>query len=176
MTRDELIHMLIANHNLCTEFICCLQDEQFMYTKNGKWSAGQQLAHLILCLKPISQALSSPAFIQEKFGVINRPSMSYDQVIIFYKEGLQMGGKAPDKFLPAITETSQRQTLRHELSETLSMIQAQLHNYSDDELDSLALPHPFLGLLSIRELLYLMSYHPLHHLDQVKANVNGAIN
>ena len=147
-----------------------------MYSQNGKWSAGQQLEHLILCLKPISQALSSPAFIHEKFGVINRQSMSYDQVITFYKEGLQKGGKAPGKFLPAITETSQRQALKHELSETLSRIQAQLHTYSDNELDSLALPHPFLGLLSIRELLYLMSYHPLHHLDQVKANVNSAVN
>lgn len=101
--------------------------------------------------------------------------MSYNEVIAFYRQGLQNGGKAPEKFLPAVVGANQRITLQRELSEVLSTIQFQLHYYSDSELDTLALPHPFLGLLSLRELLYLMSYHPLHHLEQVRANLVDGI-
>lgn len=172
MTTAQLVKALVANHNSSAAFICSLPDVQFVYKYDTKWSAGQQLAHLILCLKPISQALSSAAFIKEKFGTINRAAMDYDQVIAFYKTGLQNGGKAPDKFLPPPVEIGQREVLQQELTEILLTISSQLNNYSETELDSLALPHPFLGLLSIRELFYLMSYHPVHHLEQVKKNLN----
>ena len=172
MTTDKLIEIFIANHNACSRFIGALPDEQFVYSANGKWSAGQQLAHLILCLKPISQALNSADFIREKFGTTDRASMDYDQLIAYYKEGLRNGGKAPDKFLPPPVDVSQRKMLELELSELLSTIERQLKGYSNADLDSLVLPHPFLGLLTIRELFYLMSYHPLHHLEQVKANIN----
>jgi hypothetical protein len=173
MTTDQLIQRFIDNHNNSAAFICSLPDEHFTYRHDTKWSAGQQLAHLVLCLKPISQALSSAAFIKEKFGTIDRAAMDYDEVIAFYNIGLQNGGKAPEKFLPSPVEVHQREALQQELTEILSTIESQLNSYSDVELDSLALPHPFLGLLSIRELFYLMSYHPLHHLEQVRKNIDS---
>lgn len=175
MTKDQLIDVLIANHNHCAAIICSLPDEHFKYKHNGKWDAGQQLAHLILCLKPISQALSSPEVIRKRFGTLNRIGMDYHQLIAFYKTGLSNGGKAPERFLPPAIDVDHKDELRGELEALLSAIQAQLGGYSEDDLDLLALPHPFLGLLSIRELFYLMSYHPLHHLEQVKNNINAII-
>lgn len=174
MNTAQLIKQLTGNHRTAAAFIVSLDETQYMLAHNGKWTAGQQLAHLLLCLQPISQALNSAQFIREKFGSIDRQRMSYDEVMAAYKTGLQQGGKAPERFVPPVSFFNERDMLYRQLDALLSVLEQQLQGYSDTELDTLVLPHPFLGLLTIRELLYLMSYHPLHHLQQVKANLQQA--
>lgn len=173
MTTEQLIDTLVSNHSDAAIYITGLTDEQFSTSKNGKWSPGQQLEHLILCLKPISQALASAQFIEEKFGKLQRPNMDYEQVIDTYKKGLAAGGKAPERFLPQNVTPGQRTALRDELTNTLTTMQQLLAGYSEAQLDTLVLPHPFLSMLSIRELFYLMSYHPLHHMQQVHHNLQS---
>lgn len=175
MTTKQLINQFVSNHQSAAEYICSLPDEDFERSANEKWSAGQQLAHLLLCIRPISQALSSPDYIREKFGLQTREAMDYDAVMAAYRTGLQNGGKAPERFVPPMVTISERETLHSELNEVLATIQQQLNTYSESDLDTLVLPHPFLGLLSIRELFYLMSYHPLHHLQQVKKHLAATV-
>ncbi len=159
------------NHKDLSEYINSLPDEKFLHTANGKWTPGQQLAHVYLTLVPISQALGSKEYIQNKFGNIGRPTMSYNEVIETYKKGLATGGKAPEQFLPQNVPLSQREEFTDKLLTILGTIQQQVATYSEEELDTLVLPHPFLGKLSIREFFCLMSYHPTHHLEQTKKNL-----
>lgn len=171
MNTNELIEAFVANHTHSSEFICTLPDEQFMHSHNGKWTAGQQLAHLLLCLQPISRALSSADYIREKFGTQQRAAMSYEEVLATTSTHLQNGAKAPERFLPPVVEVAHRQELAQQLADITATIKKQLQGYSEEELDTLVMPHPFLGMLSIREMFYLMSYHPLHHLKQVRAHL-----
>jgi len=171
MNTAQLAQSLTDNHQTFIDYVHSLDEDEFIHIKDDKWSAGQQLQHLLLCLQPISKALASADFIREKFGVLDRSSVSYDTVIANYKTGLRNGGKSPERFLPNAVNYEERKDIAEELQNTLATITGHLNNYSDSELDSLVLPHPFLGALSIRELLYLMSYHPLHHLEQVKTNL-----
>lgn len=173
MNTAQLTQALKNNHQTFITYVNGLDEQEFMHVKNNKWTAGQQLQHLLLCLQPISKALASADFIREKFGVLDRDAVAYDTVIANYKTGLANGGKAPERFLPAAVRFEDKSSIAEELMQTLNSISNNLNNYSDTELDSLILPHPFLGALSIRELLYLMSYHPLHHLEQVKANLSA---
>lgn len=171
MLSQQLMDSFYQNHKLFADYINSLSDERFLHAWNGKWKPGQQMEHVYLCLVPINQALSSKEYIRNKFGVIERPLMSYDQVIETYKNGLAAGGKAPGQFLPGEIPVSQKGVLTEKLLNILDAIKQQVSTYSEDELDTLVLPHPFLGKLSIRELFYLMSYHPTHHLEQTKRNL-----
>lgn len=173
MKASQMIRALTDNHLTAAAFITGLPDDVFITERNGKWSPGQQLQHLILCLRPISQALTSAAFIEEKFGTIDRPPMDYDQVLKTYQSGLKNGGKAPERFLPGQVSAGRRDELKTELDSLLTTMATQLQGYDEQQLDRLALPHPFLGKLSIRELMYLMSYHPLHHLAQIHHNLES---
>jgi hypothetical protein len=171
MNTAQLAQALTDNHQIFIDYVDGLSEDKFTHIKGDKWTAGQQLQHLLLCLQPISKALASAGFIREKFGVLDRSSVGYDAVIANYKSGLANGGKSPERFLPNAVNYEEKKDIAEELQRTLATITSHLKNYTDSELDSLILPHPFLGALSIRELLYLMSYHPLHHLEQVKANL-----
>lgn len=171
MTTKQLMDSFYQNHKDLSEYINSLPDEKFLHTANGKWTPGQQLAHVYLTLVPISQALGSKEYIQSKFGFIDRPAMSYDEVIETYRKGLAAGGKAPGQYLPQDIALEQKNEYTEKLLTILAAIQQQIGTYSEEELDTLVMPHPFLGKLSLRELFYLMSYHPLHHLEQTEYNL-----
>ena len=166
MKKQELIEAFINNHEETVHYINTLTDELFVFNVPQKWSAGQQLKHILLTLTPFPGVLSSKPFILEKFGKINRPTWSYETVLENYSK---TSLKAPERFLPENDITpDQKEQIISEINETLALTKNLLEQYSEEELDSLSLPHPLLGLLTIREMFYLMSYHPIHHLKQIK--------
>lgn len=171
MTKASLIEQFKNNHEEFIDYIDGLTETEFMSSTNGKWTPGQQLEHVYLCLVPIAKVLPSSSFIKEKFGVLDRTGLDYEMVITNYKAALSQGGKAPDKFLPAAVELAQKGSLIDQTNQTLSGICQSLNSYTEAELDTLVLPHPLLGKLSISELFFLMSYHAIHHLDQTKQNL-----
>jgi hypothetical protein len=174
MTKNELTARFGDNHRAFVNYVNSLTDKEFTCSSNGKWTPGQQLGHIWLCLKPIAQALSSRDFILQTFGNIDRPTWDYDRVIDNYKTALEKGGKAPDRFVPEPVEPGSRNQLSADLAAILQAIQQQLHTYTGEELDTLALPHPLLGKLTIRELIYLMTYHAAHHHEQTARNLEAS--
>jgi hypothetical protein len=44
--------------------------------------------------------------------------------------------------------------------------------WTDDDLDRRALPHPYLGALTVREMLLFCVFHERHHLKQVRARLD----
>lgn len=176
MTKQELIERFGQNHRSLINYIDALTPGEFVYSHNEKWTAGQQLSHIYLCLKPIAQALASKDFIVQTFGKIERPTLAYDTVIDHYLSALASGGKAPDRFVPETLDPGNKAVLIGDLSAILQTIQQQLDSYTEDELDTLVLPHPLLGKLTIRELFYLMTYHATHHHKQTEQNLAGLSN
>lgn len=168
MTKQELINAFQTNHKELVDFVNSLTDDQFIYRHNEKWTAGQQLQHIYLTLLPFPKALSSKEYLLHKFGKINRPIWNYDTVIENYlKSTLQ----APQTYLPEQINADQKGKIASDILYLLTSIQHLLNDYSDEELDTLVLPHPLLGNLTLREMFYLMTYHAAHHSKQTKLNL-----
>lgn len=51
-------------------------------------------------------------------------------------------------------------------------MQAALGKWSDKALDSYLLPHPLLGKMTVREILFFTLYHNLHHVNDVQRLLN----
>ena len=45
-----------------------------------------------------------------------------------------------------------------------------INNYSEQQLDTFILPHPLLGKVTLREMMYFTIYHAEHHLKQAIKN------
>lgn len=166
MIKQGLIGKFVYNHWKVTDYIDRLDEQKFIYSLNGKWSAGQHLQHILLTIMPFSKVLSSKEFIQEKFGYIDRLTWDYETVLDNY---LKTSLKAPEQFLPKERiHLNQKTQIISEIHENLKNIENLLNQFSEDELDTMSLPHPLLGKLTIREMFYLMSYHPLHHMKQIE--------
>lgn len=165
MEKQALITVFVRNHQMAVQYINSLTSEAFCYRHMDKWTAGQHLQHILLTIMPFPKVLHSKEFIRDTFGLPDRAAWDPETVLHHYA---QTSLKAPEAFLPKGPVLYHERTgIIADIEQNLGSISALLNNYSEEELDSLVLPHPLLGKLSIREMFFLMSYHPLHHQQQI---------
>lgn len=169
---DELQQRLKENHSRFISTIRTLSDEDFLKSVNSKWTAGQQLEHIIKSVAPVNMAFGMPAFMLKlMFGKANRPSRTYDQLVEKYKQKLSEGGRATNRFLPAPVSLQQRVGLFNTLEKLNTSLSRRLNGFSEEQLDILILPHPLLGKLTFREMIYFTIYHAEHHEKQTIVNL-----
>jgi hypothetical protein len=164
MDKQAIIKRLTENHQ---EFIACIDKlpaEEFNKSQNEKWTAGQQLEHIYLSVKPVNLAFKLPAFLLKLiWGKANRASRSYNELIERYHAKLANGSKATGPFVPKSVDLKKGQQLKANLKNVVSKLCLSLDTYSEDELDQYILPHPLLGKLTLREMLFFTIYHVKHH-------------
>ncbi|MBX2964220.1 MAG: DinB family protein [Cyclobacteriaceae bacterium] len=172
MNKTQLAELLRSRHNIFIENIRLLSDSDFELSRSGKWSAGQQLDHIIRSTSPVNLAFSFPGFLMTLiFGKANRPSRTYDALVGKYQSKLALGGKAPGQFIPKHVSVHHRDQLLKKLETIILSLTKKSENYTEDQLDKLLLPHPLLGKLTLREMLYFTIYHVQHHHNQVIKNL-----
>jgi len=174
MNKQAVIDLFTQKYNTFIAYIRDLSDEEYLYAYQQKWTAGQQLEHIVLCVKPLVQVFSmDKAAIEKNFGAFAGPGRSYETLLALYHEKLQEGGKAPTRFVPETTGIDQRAALLETLTKLIHSLCAKIETFTEQELDTLCLPHPLLGNLTLREMLYNATYHVEHHLELAKQNLKN---
>jgi uncharacterized damage-inducible protein DinB len=113
--------------------------------------------------------MALPKFLLKfRFGVSNRKERSYDELVQRFHEKLDAGGQASAGFIPDNIQSHQKdQLLKSYEAEKIKLIKV-LQKWSEKQLSTNIAPHPLLGKLTIRELLYFTIYHNYHHLESIK--------
>ena len=173
MNKQELIEKLNQKHNLFIELLSSFSEKEFEMSYNGKWTAGQQLQHLLLSIKPISSALLIPRLlIKILFGKANRPGKTYQEIADKYQAMLNEGAKAKGAYIPKAVKFKQKGEIIQPLEKTLYKLSKQLYTFTENELDSIILPHPIMGKITVREMIYFTIYHVELHTEITKRNLN----
>ncbi len=168
MNLPTLQQHLRTNHQSFTDFIGNISDEDFIKSVNNKWTAGQQLEHIYLSIKPLRMALSLPTFMLKLiWGKANRKSKTYEELVDKYQHKLAQGGRATARFVPKTVSLNQRETLLKSVLLEITFINKKLTKFTEEELDLYILPHPLLGKLTLREMMYFTIYHVEHHKKQM---------
>ncbi len=174
MKREEIAEKLKASYKRYTDYVQELTPDEFEFEPKGKWSAGQQTLHLIKSTKPLLNGLGLPKFIiKSKFGKANRPSRSYDELVARYKERLEQGGKATGPYVPGKVAAKDQEKLSAELTDIISKMSKKIEKWSEEQLDEFVLPHPLLGKVTTREMLYFTIHHAGHHQLLIKLYLKG---
>ncbi|MCW3125613.1 MAG: hypothetical protein JWO03_1271 [Bacteroidetes bacterium] len=172
MTRSEIVTRLREDHKRFAVMISSQTDEDFLRAADGKWSAGHQLDHIYRSVKPLRTAVKLPGFVPRLlFGKATHPSRSYEEVVSGYKEKLAGGGKAKGKFIPKPVEVGHRNSLLIKLTDTVESLSKKIEKMDEEKLDSVVLPHPLLGKLTLREMLHFTIYHVGHHHKMTMKNL-----
>lgn len=163
---DELV-VLTSEY---TERLKKLSDNGVTASEDGKWSANDQIIHLILSVAPLIKALKLPKLqLKLMFGTIKRKALTYDEIKANYTTALQKGGKAPSNFVPKDNKFNTNAELYDSWHEKTKNLQKELSKWKEDDLAKIALPHPLLGKLSINEMIHFTLIHTRHHLAKIKA-------
>jgi hypothetical protein len=170
--KPQIIAALNEKVDEFNRYISSLNKEQFEASPNGKWSAGQNLDHLIRAIKPLQIAYGLPKFVLSIFfGKANRTSRTYDELVIKYKTKLAAGGKASGPFIPPAVNFQKKEALIKRYADQKQKLISKIENQSEADLDKYILPHPLLGKLTLREMLYFTIHHNEHHLELLKSRV-----
>ena len=162
MTSAEIQPLLTGNYGAFLSRIRSMPDLQAHMAAPGKWSPAQQAEHLVKSVRPVAMAFAAPKFMLTLiFGKSNRPSRSYDELVTKYKTKLEAGGIAPSSFVPGVPRSPRKVYGR--LERVVTKLSSRINRFSEAELDIMILPHPLLGKLTLREMLYFTAYHADHH-------------
>jgi hypothetical protein len=173
MNKEQLARLLRDNHGQFFHQLKSLSDADFCYAPEGKWSAAQHLDHIYRSVAPVNLALWIPKFlIRRKFGVANRPSKTYEALIEKYKSKLADGGKAIGPFVPEIVTADKKVVLLRRVNRVLGKLMNKTVRHSEESLDKYILPHPLLGKITLREMLYFTAYHVQHHHELVQKGLD----
>tara|TARA_R110000796_G_scaffold231631_2_gene349608 strand:+ start:40644 stop:41171 length:528 start_codon:yes stop_codon:yes gene_type:complete len=174
MEKDQIKNRLTSVYSNFVNSCNSLAKDEFEYAPEGKWSAGQQMEHLIKSTSPLNQAMALPKFlIKLKFGKANRPSKNFDQLVERYKEKLALGGVAGAAFSPQKVDFHKKEKLINQLQSNIESINQKLDKWTEAQLNEFILPHPLLGKLTVREMMYFTIHHADHHRNLIKIYLKG---
>ncbi len=167
MTKEKIIQELQKGFEDVIMTAKPVADSAFFRKLNSKWSASDNVEHLVLSVKPLSLAFRLPKFILLYFGKPNRPIKTYDELVKKYLEKLNSGGRATSAFIPKSKQVDKSVLINSFAKENKIFINS-LADWSEADLDRYLVPHPLLGKLYVREMLYFTIYHTQHHLRAIE--------
>jgi len=175
MDKVQMAQELTLQHQNFVSTLDTLSDEDFQKKPGDKWTAGQQLEHIIKSVQPVDMAFGLPLFVLKmKFGLTNRPSKSYEALVSKYLKVLHDNRDyvLPERFAPEEISIVQRAKKLKKLESLAKKLASRLKRFTEEELDLHILPHPVMGKLTLREMLYFTIYHVQHHDKQILQNLN----
>ena len=166
MTREEIVELLEVKHQELFNWLQQQPDENWEVSPPNKWTTGQHISHLVKSILLLNKALSYPRFLLKyKFGTANRPSRSYQEVTQRYEERLAKNRERARVFNQTITvpKLKQKKQLIDSLHIFNKKLQYKTSKLKEHHLDTLILPHPLMGKMTLREIIMWTAHHTEHH-------------
>ncbi len=163
-TKTEAQQRLIAAYTAFLALAEPLSEVAFTQQLNGKWSVADTAQHLYLSARNLSKMLNGPRLFFDQWPVSGRLSKPYSELKVSYDSILGAGLKAPASLSPRPDDMQlSKPELLTRFSTAHQLFADALEGWSEEELDQYQLPHPALGLITIREMAYFTAYHITHH-------------
>ncbi len=169
MNKAQIVHELLEKYQAFTDYLEPMNQSDFLFANPHKWSAGQQLDHLVKSTKPLLISIRLPKFILKLvFGKANRASKTYEGLVEKYQLKLQEGGRATAAFIPPPIAFEHRLALSNQLNKIIQQLTKGISDFTEKDLDAMILPHPLLGKITYREMMYFTICHVQHHQGLIK--------
>lgn len=167
-TKSELISKLYDSNQRVTKWFTDIRVDSFFTRQGEVWSASDNVDHLIKSHKPIAKALKLPKFtLQAMFGKPEKPSVTYEELCRIYRDAISEGGQAFGRYRPNQQSPADPEKEKSGLLEQFSKASADLvsiaETWNENDLDKYLLPHPLIGKLTVREMLFFTIYHNFRH-------------
>ena len=131
------------------------------------WNIRQLLDHLVRSIQPVAKVMGTPKrVLLRSFGKPQSGSRAFDAIQAVYDSELAGGAVAAGPFLPdpAAGDSEILQAWQTACAD----FQNSLSAWSDEDLDTHQVPHPLIGLLTIREMVMFSIHHCRHHFEEIE--------
>ena len=169
MEKQKLKQQLVNGHKAYAGYVLALSEPDFNYALPEKWNAGEHLQHILISVSKLNKAICNPKYILpiEAMQPI-RALMDYNTLVGVYLDRIKQGAKANLPFVPEKVTIEQRDQLVNDVQATVADLCTKFDMYDEKQLDTLTIPHPLLGVLTLREMIYFTIEHAAHHYELTK--------
>lgn len=171
-TRDDLLIAFRDAERDAIAFWNAFPLDEFFAPIGEAWSPAENVRHLTKSMRPVAKALTIPRlFLRLRFGRPRRPSVTFEELRTRYR-GMLAEGATAGRFSPSAHHETDLAAWRTRIMSEHHAAQEQLttaiERWPEPQLDRHQLPHPLLGKLTVREMLFFTLYHQSHHIGGVK--------
>ncbi len=171
MDKVEIVELLEEKHQELYNWLDTQPKENWESGPQKKWTTGQHIQHLVDSLQLLNNALSYPRFLLKyKFGTCNREPRNYDAVTKKYQQKLSENKERARKFNQDLKKPNlkERERLLTRFQIQQKKLQYKTQKISDKNLDTLLVPHPLMGKMTLREIIMWTAHHTEHHTETLK--------
>lgn len=168
-SKHEIIAALHDSNQRAQAWFSAIPVQDYFTRQGEVWSASDNVDHMIKAVKPIAKALKLPKIaLQSVFGKVERASKTYEEICQIYRGEIAKGAKASGRFLPeedvpnADLVAVKEQQLQ-QLAKAMEDLVSACEQWDETALDQYQLPHPVIGNLTVREMLFFTIHHNLRH-------------
>lgn len=145
----------------------------FLAPIGDAWSPADNVRHLTKSIRAVAQGMTLPRWVLRlAFGRSARPSRSYEDVRSAYlarlAQGADAGRYAPTPRPVTVDGETERRRIMTAHDAAVEALAHHVERWPEDALDRLQAPHPLLGRLTVREMLWFTLYHNRHHVAVVR--------
>jgi hypothetical protein len=174
-TGPDLTAALRALHDESVEYWSTLATPDFFAPIGSAWSPADNVRHLTKAMRAVTAGLKIPRWLLWlRFGR-GETSRGYDQMKEVYLARLARGASA-GRFAPSAAgahDDPERRRIMEFHAAAVDDLRAALARWPERALDTRRLPHPLLGSITVREMLFFTLYHNRHHLDGVRRRLTS---
>lgn len=168
-TKEDIKKALTEIFGALDAYIKTVDTATFRKSVGNKWSIAQNIDHLTISNNITALSLNMPkAVLQPLFKTNNRPNWNYDEVVWKYQLQLGNGAKATLPFQPKLSLIPMRFIVERLWKHSCHQLLRAIDGWSEQDLDTYLIPHPIIGKITLRELLFFTVYHVGHHLQTIK--------
>ncbi len=172
-TTEELTGSLGELGGEIEDYLGSMDLAVFEEPQGEHWSPAEHLSHLTIAVRAVAGAMARPRFLLAlRFGLARGGSGAYEEVVDGYRTALARGAVAlgpfdPRRRPPADTGEKRRERLLRRWRKANKDLLRQVETWPGAALDRYRLPHPLIGKLTVREILYFTLYHNAHHARRI---------
>jgi DinB superfamily len=169
-TKDDIKNALTAVFGEMNNYLITLDDQTFKKSIGKKWSIAENTDHLAISNNITALTLNTPKLLlKQAFKTNKRTNWNYDEVIWKYQRSLNSGAKASLPFQPKLSLIPVRILTEKLWENSCELLLNAINKWSEEDLDTYVIPHPIIGKITVRELLFFTIYHIQHHLKTIKS-------
>lgn len=172
----EIVAAMTRLHAESEAYLAAIPAAEFAMPQGEKWSPADHVRHLSKSTYPLVGALGLPKLLLGlRFGRSRAESRPFAGLRDLYRATLRETGATAGRFAPspqsapvdAAAAAAWQQEVLGKWRGAVSGLALRIPGWSEPALDRYRLPHPLLGKLTVREMLFFTVYHNAHHLTLV---------
>jgi hypothetical protein len=180
-SKEDLLRALAKLEAGDLKFWLGIPPERFATPFGESWSPADTVRHLIKSTTPVTRALRLPRMVLwALFGQGTGVSTRYPDLVARYRAVLAGGARATGRYVPSQQRSpddlgAYQQALVSRCQSGVETLTRTLEAWDDVDLDRCRLPHPMLGKLTVREMMFFTLYHYEHHRAGVAKRLADAV-